>query len=141
MQPSPVLRVLKYRHIRLTTKDVNKGFYKGNRTGAMGRHTRFGGYKIEWDRVRSYVVPERLRDPDFKVGSSFSRFDMGMPGQVQSAVCTPRLGEPQLEGRREEERKEGRRPLEPDAGWRGNKGFLGKQLRPGQDNGERKISN
>ncbi|ROT36289.1 hypothetical protein SODALDRAFT_335379 [Sodiomyces alkalinus F11] len=67
MQPSPILRVLNYRHLRLTTKDVNKGFYKGNRTGAMGRHTRFGGYQIEWNRVRTYVVPERLRDPEFKL--------------------------------------------------------------------------
>ena len=47
----------KYRHLRLTTKDVNKGYYKGNRTGAMGRHTKHGGYVIEWNRVRTYVVP------------------------------------------------------------------------------------
>ncbi|EXF76077.1 hypothetical protein COL5a_010664 [Colletotrichum fioriniae] len=62
MRPSPVLQVLKYRHLKLTTKDVNKGFYKGNRTGAMGRHTKYGGYVIEWHKVRTYVVPEGLKD-------------------------------------------------------------------------------
>ncbi|KAL0941829.1 mitochondrial 54S ribosomal protein mL41 [Colletotrichum truncatum] len=62
MRPSPVLQVLKYRHIRLTTKDVNKGFYKGNRTGAMGRHTKYGGYIIDWHKVRTYVVPEGLKE-------------------------------------------------------------------------------
>jgi hypothetical protein len=50
----------KFRKLPLTTKDINKGFYKGTRTGSMGRHTRFGGYIIEWDKVRTYVVPEGL---------------------------------------------------------------------------------
>lgn len=50
----------KFRKLPLTTKDMNKGFYKGTRTGTMGRHTKFGGYIIEWDRVRTYVVPEGL---------------------------------------------------------------------------------
>lgn len=49
-----------FRKLRLTTKDINKGYYKGNRTGSMGRHTRFGGYVIEWHKVRTYVVPEGL---------------------------------------------------------------------------------
>ena len=62
MRPTPILSVGKYRHLRLTTKDVNKGFYKGNRTGAMGRHTKFGGYIIEWERVRTYAVPKGLKD-------------------------------------------------------------------------------
>ena len=60
MRPSPALLVGRYRHLALTTKDVNKGFYKGNRTGSMGRHTKYGGYIIEWDKVRTYVVPENL---------------------------------------------------------------------------------
>ncbi|KAK9772929.1 putative Ribosomal protein [Seiridium cardinale] len=50
----------KFRKLPLTTKDMNKGFYKGTRTGTVGRHTKFGGYVIEWDRVRTYVVPEGL---------------------------------------------------------------------------------
>ncbi|KAI0129529.1 mitochondrial ribosomal protein L27-domain-containing protein [Xylariales sp. AK1849] len=50
-----------YRKLPLTTKDINKGFYKGTRTGSMGRHTKFGGYVIDWDKVRTYVVPEGLK--------------------------------------------------------------------------------
>jgi large subunit ribosomal protein L41 len=61
MRPTQALQVLRYRNLRLTVKDTNKGFYKGNRTGAMGRHTKFGGYVIEWDKVRTYVVPD-LKD-------------------------------------------------------------------------------
>lgn len=65
MRPTSALSVGKYRHLKLTTKDVNKGFYKGNRTGAMGRHTKYGGYVIDWNKVRTYAVPEGLKD--FKV--------------------------------------------------------------------------
>lgn len=36
---------------------VGKGFYKGNRTGSMGRHTKHGGFVIDWKKVRTYVVP------------------------------------------------------------------------------------
>jgi len=57
----------KYRHLRLTTKDVNKGFYKGNRTGTVGRHTKHGGFIVDYSRVRTYVVPQGLKD--FKVRS------------------------------------------------------------------------
>ncbi|KAL2132103.1 hypothetical protein VTI74DRAFT_4226 [Chaetomium olivicolor] len=57
MRPTSVLQALRYRRLRLTTKDVNKGFYKGTRTGSMGRHTKHGGYIIEWDKVRTYVCP------------------------------------------------------------------------------------
>jgi hypothetical protein len=57
MRPTLSLAI-KFRKLRLTTKDVKKGFYKGNRTGAMGRHTRHGGYIIEWAKVRTYAVPD-----------------------------------------------------------------------------------
>ncbi len=67
MRPTSPLQVGLYRHLKLTTKDVNKGFYKGNRTGSMGRHTKYGGYVIEWNKVRTYAVPQNLKD--FKVGS------------------------------------------------------------------------
>jgi large subunit ribosomal protein L41 len=60
----------KYRHLKLTTKDVGRGFYKGNRTGSMGRHTKYGGYVIEWSKVRTYVVPKDL--PQFEVCKSSS---------------------------------------------------------------------
>lgn len=32
----------------------------------MGSHTKHGGYIIDWDKVRTYVVPQNLKD--FKVG-------------------------------------------------------------------------
>ncbi|KAK4105176.1 hypothetical protein N658DRAFT_491621 [Parathielavia hyrcaniae] len=57
MQPTRILQALRYRRLRLTTKDVNKGFYKGTRTGSMGRHTKHGGYIIDWKKVRTYVCP------------------------------------------------------------------------------------
>ncbi|KAK4154367.1 mitochondrial ribosomal protein L27-domain-containing protein [Chaetomidium leptoderma] len=57
MQPTRILQSLRYRRLRLTTKDVNKGFYKGTRTGNMGRHTKHGGFVVEWDKVRTYVCP------------------------------------------------------------------------------------
>ncbi|KAK3384551.1 mitochondrial ribosomal protein L27-domain-containing protein [Lasiosphaeria ovina] len=57
MQLTRALLGMRYRKLRLTTKDVNKGFYKGTGSGAMGRHTKYGGYKIEWSRVRTYVCP------------------------------------------------------------------------------------
>lgn len=62
MQPTQALQVLRYRRIPITTKDVGRGFYKGNRTGSMGRHTKYGGYIIEWNKVRTYVVPKNLKE-------------------------------------------------------------------------------
>lgn len=54
----------RYRKLPLTTKDVKKGFYKGTRTKRMGTHTKWGGYKIDYSLVRTYVVPDLK---DFKV--------------------------------------------------------------------------
>ncbi|KAI0408485.1 mitochondrial ribosomal protein L27-domain-containing protein [Xylaria palmicola] len=59
MQPTQAL-LKRFRKLPLTTKDIKKGFYKGTRTGSMGRHTKHGGYIIEWDKVRTYVVPAGL---------------------------------------------------------------------------------
>ncbi|KAI9885213.1 MAG: hypothetical protein M1823_002985 [Watsoniomyces obsoletus] len=56
----PLFRRL--RRLALTTKQVNGGYYKGNRSGSMGRHTKWGGYVIEWNKVRTYVVPSNLKD-------------------------------------------------------------------------------
>ncbi len=56
MQVTQALRV-PYRKLRLTTKDMNKGFYKGNRTGTVGRHTKYGGFRIDWKKVRTFVCP------------------------------------------------------------------------------------
>ena len=59
MQPTQAL-LKRYRKLPLTTKDIKKGFYKGTRTGSMGRHTKYGGYVIDWNKVRTYVVPPGL---------------------------------------------------------------------------------
>ncbi|KAB8232205.1 hypothetical protein ETB97_001198 [Aspergillus alliaceus] len=48
--------------LRLTTKQVNGGYYKGNRTGSMGYFAKNGSYVIDWKKVRTYAVPENLDD-------------------------------------------------------------------------------
>ncbi|KAI4215826.1 MAG: hypothetical protein LQ351_001814 [Letrouitia transgressa] len=50
------------RRLALTTKQVNGGFYKGTGSGSMGWHTKHGGYVIDPKKVRTYVVPEGLKD-------------------------------------------------------------------------------
>lgn len=66
MQPTaPLFRRL--RRLALTTKMVNGGYYKGTGSGSMGRHTKHGGYVLDYQKVRTYVVPKDLRD--FKVRS------------------------------------------------------------------------
>ncbi|KAL8671845.1 MAG: hypothetical protein Q9168_003661 [Polycauliona sp. 1 TL-2023] len=61
MQPTaPLLRRL--RRLALTTKQVNGGYYKGTGSGSMGRHTKHGGYIIDYRKVRTYVVPANLKD-------------------------------------------------------------------------------
>ncbi|KAI9368540.1 hypothetical protein BJX61DRAFT_523533 [Aspergillus egyptiacus] len=48
--------------LRLTTKQVNGGYYKGNRTGSMGYFAKNGSYVIDWKKVRTYAVPENLNE-------------------------------------------------------------------------------
>lgn len=49
--------------LRLTTKQVNGGYYKGNRTGSMGHWGKNGStYIIDWNKVRTYVVPDSLSE-------------------------------------------------------------------------------
>lgn len=52
--------------LRLTTKQVNGGYYKGTRSGSMGYFAKNGSYVIDWKKVRTYAVPEDLEQ--FKVG-------------------------------------------------------------------------
>ncbi len=57
MHPTPALqRAL--RRLPLTTKQGPHNYYKGNRTGAMGSHTKYGGYKIDYSKVRTYLCPD-----------------------------------------------------------------------------------
>jgi large subunit ribosomal protein L41 len=32
--------------------------FKGTGSGAMGRHTKNGGYLVDWNKVRTFVVPD-----------------------------------------------------------------------------------
>lgn len=41
----------------LTTKQGNKNFYKGTRSSGVGRHTNKNRYIINWEKVRTFVVP------------------------------------------------------------------------------------
>lgn len=52
--------------LRFTTKQVGGGFYKGTRTGAMGRFEKQGKYSIDWAKVRTYVAPDDLEDFDVR---------------------------------------------------------------------------
>jgi hypothetical protein len=55
--PTPSLgRAL--RRLALTTKQAGKDYYKGTGSGSMGRHTKYGGYRIDWSKVRTYIVPD-----------------------------------------------------------------------------------
>ncbi|KIX97654.1 uncharacterized protein Z520_06432 [Fonsecaea multimorphosa CBS 102226] len=54
VKPSPQLCA----RLRFTTKQVAKGFYRGNRAGAMGAHTEYGRYVIDWRKTAHYNMPE-----------------------------------------------------------------------------------
>ena len=57
MHPTaPLCRAI--RRLPLNTKQAGKDFYKGNRTGSMGRHTKWGGYVVDFKKVRTYVCPD-----------------------------------------------------------------------------------
>ncbi|KAH3663457.1 hypothetical protein WICMUC_005983 [Wickerhamomyces mucosus] len=44
----------------LTTKQGNKNFYKGTRSSGIGRHTNKNRYIIQWEKVRTFVVPSEF---------------------------------------------------------------------------------
>jgi hypothetical protein len=54
MKPSPTLCF----RLRFTTKQVGRGFYRGTGTGAMGAHNEYGGYLVDWRKVRHFNVPD-----------------------------------------------------------------------------------
>ncbi|KAL0085782.1 mitochondrial ribosomal protein L27-domain-containing protein [Phycomyces blakesleeanus] len=57
------------RRLQLTAKQGHN-FYKGTGSGAMGRHTKQGGYKVDWSKVRTFVVPDLQ---NFSLGPYVSR--------------------------------------------------------------------
>lgn len=48
----------------LTTKDGNKNYYKGTGSSGIGRWTKHGRYKVNYEKVRTYVVPAQLETTD-----------------------------------------------------------------------------
>jgi len=91
MQPTPVLQRA-IRRLALTTKQGPHNFYKGNRTGAMGQHTKYGGYRIDWKKVRTYVCPDlrefSVRTPSAEEKSRLEDRYGGRYGVVNANVCT-----------------------------------------------------
>jgi len=61
MQPTQTLQATAIRRMPLTTKRAGRGFYKGTRTGSMGRHTKYGGYVVDFEKVRRFIVPDLSR--------------------------------------------------------------------------------
>jgi large subunit ribosomal protein L41 len=57
MHPTaPLFRSI--RRLALNTKQAGKDYYKGNRTGSMGSHTKYGGYIVDPKKVRTYKCPD-----------------------------------------------------------------------------------
>lgn len=50
----------------LSTKQGNKNFYKGTGSAGIGRWTKFGRYRVNWEKVRTFVVPADLNTSDLK---------------------------------------------------------------------------
>ncbi|KAG2184805.1 hypothetical protein INT43_000718 [Umbelopsis isabellina] len=61
-----------YRGARRQQLTAKRGhnYYKGTGSGAMGRHTKQGGYMIDWNKVRTFVVPDMS---DFNLSPYVSR--------------------------------------------------------------------
>lgn len=55
------------RRAPLTSKQGNKNYYKGTRSGRMGRWTSKGQFVVESWRLRQYIVPEGLDKCKVKV--------------------------------------------------------------------------
>jgi large subunit ribosomal protein L41 len=49
--------------LRLTTKQVNGGYYKGNRTGSMGHFDKRGTYRPDLSKHRVYMPAKKLEIP------------------------------------------------------------------------------
>ncbi|KAG7664005.1 MRPL27 [[Candida] subhashii] len=51
---------------RLTTKQGNKHYYKGTGSSGIGSWTSDGRYILNWDKVRTFVVPTTLNSTNLK---------------------------------------------------------------------------
>lgn len=50
----------------LTTKQGNKHYYKGTRSTGVGLQNSHGSYIVNWNKVRTYVVPANLETSELK---------------------------------------------------------------------------
>lgn len=50
----------------LTTKQGNKHFYKGTGSSGYGKLNKNGTYIIDWNKVRTYVVPADLHNTELR---------------------------------------------------------------------------
>jgi large subunit ribosomal protein L41 len=65
-RPSETLLARAARKLKLTTKQTNKGYYKGTRSGNVGHFSynpkRYYIYEIDYDKVRTFVKPAALEE-------------------------------------------------------------------------------
>jgi len=47
------------RRLPLSPKQAGKEYYKGNRVGSMGIINRYGNFIPDWNKIRTFVYPER----------------------------------------------------------------------------------
>lgn len=50
----------------LPTKKGNKNYYKGTNSNGVGRITKIQQFIVQWDKVRTYVVPPNLASTNLK---------------------------------------------------------------------------
>ncbi|KAH8700492.1 50S ribosomal protein YmL27 [Talaromyces proteolyticus] len=82
MRPSQPLMM----RLRLTTKQVNGGYYKGTRSGSMGFFNKHGEYVIDYRKVRTYAVPENLKD--FKLTPFVTKTFSKTPSKYKTPLMT-----------------------------------------------------
>ncbi|VEU22120.1 DEKNAAC103130 [Brettanomyces naardenensis] len=48
------------KRLPLSTKQGNKNYYKGTRSSSIGKFNQYGKYTINYEKVRTFVIPEDL---------------------------------------------------------------------------------
>lgn len=71
------------RRLPLTTKQGHN-YYKGTRTGSMGRHTKHGGYLVDFAKVRTYPRPVNLDTCSVRSSCALLK---GSPSEVCALAC------------------------------------------------------
>ena len=69
-QPTQSLLARAVRKLKLTTKQTNKGFYKGTRSSNIGHFSynprRYYVYEIDYNKVRTFVKPHNLDETQLR---------------------------------------------------------------------------